>query len=140
MKMRELNLTESFASYDAKLVNAMWAFSAIASDGSLVLSCWQHKFKAPEKGLLRYTDQISRWKTNSPGKKLFIEHLSKAYDEQLPVRLVIVSTKDTAIVDAGEDASKLKKTFDVKKDIVGKVISFNGDDYMIDFRKQEKSK
>jgi hypothetical protein len=136
--MSNLTITDAFAKYGAELTNAMWAFSAIAEDGSLVISCWQHKFTIPEKGVLRYTDQLSRWpQSRSPGRDLFVEHLRKGYKERSAVRLVIVSTKETAIVDAGRDASKVKKIFHLKEDYVGSISSFDGDIYTIDFKKEE---
>jgi hypothetical protein len=135
--MSELSFTAAFASFGAKLANPMWAFSAMADDGALVISCWQHKFTMPEKGLLRYSDRLSRWqRMNMPGKNLLITHLTQAYEQKLPVRLVIASTSDTATVDAGEDASRLSKTFHVRKEFTGQVVAFDGDAYQIDFRKR----
>lgn len=134
--MAELRFTEAFAKYGAKLANPMWAFSAIAADGALVLSCWQHKFKVPEKGVLRYSDKLSRWQREGHiGKKLLTAHLTQAYEQKLPVRLIIAATTDPARVDAGEDASGLPKTFHLKEDFVGQVVSFDGDAYVIDFKK-----
>lgn len=134
--MAELKFTEAFAKYGAKLANPMWAFSAMAADGSLVISCWQHKFSMPEKGVLRYSDQLSRWKAeNHLGKNLLTSHITQAYEQKLPVRLVIATTSESARVDAGEDASNLPKTFHLKEDFVGQVVSFDGDAYVIDFRK-----
>jgi len=132
-----LNFTEAFARYGATLPNPQRAFSAIAPDGALVISCWQHKFTMPEKGLLRYSDCLSRWKDlKHPGRNLFVKHLGQAHTERLPVRLIIATAKDTGKVDAGEDASGLQKTFDVREEFVGQVVSFDGDAYVIDFRKR----
>ena len=132
--MAELKFTEAFAKYGAKLANPMWAFSAIAEGGSLVLSCWQHKFSMPEKGVLRYSDKLSRWKgENHLGKNLLTSHITQAYEQNLPVRLVIATTSEPARVDAGEDASALPKTFHLKENVVGHVVSFDGDSYVIDF-------
>ena len=138
--MSDLSFTAAFARYGAKLANPQWAFSAIAEDGSLVLSCWQHKFAVPEKGILRYSDCLSRWRRlNTPGRKLLSAHLAQAHKEKLRVRLVIASTKETGIVDAGEDAGGLPKTFHLREDFIGQVVSFDGDAYVIDFKKQEVS-
>jgi hypothetical protein len=135
--MSDLTITEAFAQYGATLKNPQWAFSALAADGSLVLSCWQHKFTIPERGVMRYTDRLSRWhRINAPGRNLLVEHLRQAHDKQLPVRLVIVSTSSTAVVDAGKDASSLPKTFHLKANYTGQVVSFDGDEFLIDFRKQ----
>lgn len=119
--MSELRFTEAFAIYGANLVNAQWAFSAIAEDGSLVLSCWQHKLTIPEKCILRYSDRLSRWQRVTPGKNLLCEHLSRAHDEQLPVRMVIATSKDPDAVDRGEEASGRQKSFHVREDFIGRV-------------------
>jgi hypothetical protein len=131
--MSTLTFSEAFAKYDAKLANPMWAFSAKATDGSIVLSCWSHKFNSPAKGVMRYADRLSRWRVNTPGKNLLISHISEAYASGLPVRLIIATTRDPAVVDAGDDASKIAKTFHVREDLVGRVTSFDGDNYVIDF-------
>jgi hypothetical protein len=135
--MSKLSFTEAFAKYGAKLVNAQWAFSAIARDGALVVSCWQHKFTIPSKGVLRYSDHISRWQRSAPGRNLLITHLEQAYKEKLRVRLIIASTKETAAVDAGDDVSGASKTFHLKEDFVGQIVSFDGDLFVIDFAKQQ---
>jgi hypothetical protein len=137
--MGKLSFTEAFAKYGAKLANPQWAFSAIAKDGALVVSCWQHKFTIPSKGILRYSDRLSRWQRSAPGKNLLITHLEQAYKENLRVRLIIVSTQETAAVDAGEDVSRASKTFHLKEDFIGKVVSFDGDAFVIDFAKQDTS-
>lgn len=43
--MTDINLSEAFAQYGAKLVNHQWAVSAISEDGALVMSCWAHYFR-----------------------------------------------------------------------------------------------
>lgn len=133
--MNNLSFTEAFAKYGAKLANPQWAFSAIAEDGSLVLSCWQHKIDI-KKGVWRYSDCLSRLRRQTPGRNLLAAHLDQTQKEKLRVRIVIVSTKETGVVDAGEDASRLPKTFDVREDFIGQVVSFDGDAYLIEFKKQ----
>ena len=138
--MSEITFTEAFAKYGAVLSNRQWSFSAIAPDGALVISCWQHKIKTAE-GLWRYSDCLSRFKqSNAAGRNEFIKHLRQAYDEKLRVRLiiVIVSPEDAARVDAGEDASGLRKTFHVREDYVGEIETFDGDAYTIAFKKTPK--
>ena len=132
--MSDLSFTEAFKAYGAKLANPMWAYSAIAQDGALVLSCWSHKLKLSD-GVLRYTDQLSRWKANTPGKRLLIEHLSMAKDANTPVRLVIAKTEQTDVVDRGDDASTIKKTFFVKPEVVGRVTHFDGENFELEFRR-----
>jgi hypothetical protein len=39
------------------------------------------------------------------------------------------------VVDSGADASKIKKTFHVRPDLVGRVSSFDGDNFIVEFRR-----
>lgn len=134
--MADLGFVEAFSKYGAQLANPMWAVSAIAKDGSLVISCWAHHFHAPEKGVLRYEDRLSRWSGNSPGNDLLRSHLASAQKDRLLVRLVVATTEDTEAVDSGHDASKVRKTFHVRNDVVGRIVEFDGDRFVIDFKKR----
>jgi hypothetical protein len=98
--MSELKITEAFAKYGARLANRQWAFSAISDDGSLVLSCWQHKITI-ENGDWRYSDCLSRFKRQAPGKNLLLAHLEQAHNEKLRVRIVIISTCRSGVARAG---------------------------------------
>jgi len=133
--MGNIGFVEAFEKFNTKLVNPMWAISAIATDGAMVMSCWSHAFKSGDKGVLRYVDNLSRWGGNNLGRDLLKEHLSKAFNEKLPVRLVVATTTDTASVDAGRDASKISKKFHIREDVVGKLSEYDGDNYVIDFTK-----
>ena len=133
--MSTLGFVEAFAKFGAKPDNPMWAVSAIADDGALVLSCWAHYFKSGGPGVSLYGDRLSRWAGNVLGNSLLRSHLSKAFAERLPVRMVVATTQETSAVDHGHDASKVKKTFHVREDVVGRVISFDGDNYVIEFRR-----
>lgn len=130
-----MSYTEAFSSFGATLVNPQWAYSAIANDGSLVISCWSHKF-IPENNVLVYRDRLSRWRGNSPGKNLLIDHLTRARDQALPVRLVIATTDQPDVVDRGEEASTIHKTFHIRRDLVGTVTLFDDDNFVIEFRRQ----
>jgi len=130
-----MNFTEAFAKYGAKLVNPQWAVSAIADDSSLVMSCWAH-YITRHNDALRYTDRLSRWSSNAAGNNLLKEHLTKAYSEKLPVRFIQVKTTDTEAVNTGNDASKVKKSFSIRPDLVGEIVNFDGDEVVIDFKKQ----
>jgi len=134
-KMRELGFVEAFAKHGAKLVNPQWAVSATAEDGALVVSCWGHLIKTPAKGVMVYEDHLSRWDRNKAGSSLLRGHLEEAMRESLPVRLVIATAEDPALVDRGDDASKTKKTFHIPDGVEGRVIAFDGDKFVIEFRK-----
>jgi hypothetical protein len=130
-----MNYTEAFAHYGATLVNPVWAYSAITDDGSLVLSCWGHRFRFPFRGggALRYADRFSRWSTNHPGKSLLQKHLKQAFEGGLEVRLVIASVEDTDSIDLGKPASKVRKTIDVRDDLIGEVVELTSEGFAVDF-------
>jgi hypothetical protein len=133
--MATLNYTEAFRAFKAKLTNPMWAYSAIAEDGAVVLSCWSHKLKL-NNGVLTYSDRLSRWEPNTPGKNLLAQHLRAALDKGLAVRLIVATTDQPDVVDRGEAADKIKKTFHIKPGVIGKVTLFDGDNFLIEFRKK----
>ena len=118
----------------------MWAVSAQAADGSIVISCWSNYFSRPDKETLRYTDTLSRWEGNTPGNNLLREHLLLAQAGSLPIRLVVATAQNTLALDQGWDASKISKTFHVKPEVVGQLTSFNGDEFIIDYRSNNSFK
>lgn len=130
-----MSFTECFAHYGAKLPNRQWAVSAIAENGELVVSCWRPYLSRPEPETLRYTDKLSRWAGNAPGNRLLRSHIEEAFDSRRSVRLVIATPADRRIVDDGTDASAVKKTFHVKPEVTGVVASFDGDEFVIDFKR-----
>jgi hypothetical protein len=136
--MAKLSLSECFTRYGAKLVNPMWAVSAQATDGAIVISCWSNYFSRLDKETLRYTDTLSRWEGNSAGNNLLRKHLLLAQADPLPIRLVVATAQNTLAVDQGWDASKITKTFHVKPGLVGQLTLFDGDQFIIDYRRCAK--
>jgi len=132
--MADLGLKQAFARFKADLSNPMWQVSAIAEDGSLVVSCWT-KYLVTEQRVMRYTDRLSRWGNNKPGNNLLKEHLTVALKTSIPVRLIMAKAENDADLDEIVDASKIKKTFHVRDDVVGMVSSFDGDTFVVEFRK-----
>jgi hypothetical protein len=49
--------------------------------------------------------------------------------------MVVATTTETEAVDQGHDASTVKKTFHVREDVLGRVTTFDGDNYTIEFRR-----
>src|SRR6266496_6066509 len=129
--MKKLTLTAAFASYGAKLKNTRWACSAIANDGEMVISGWNHFLQSHVDGHKRYEDHLSRWLGNYRGRNLLATHLKTAVEDDLPVRLVIATLHDPTERSRG-DASSLPKTFSIEKDLVGKVVTFDGDSFAIE--------
>ena len=132
--MGNLTLSEAFAEYSAKLLNPQWAVSALADDGAVVISCWFHYLKTVD-GILRYEDTLSRWSGNAAGNNLCRQHVGDAFKNNRPVRIVIARTEDTATVDSGQDASKVKKEFYTKPETIGRITHFDGDKFTIDFKR-----
>lgn len=135
--MSNMTVNEAFAQYGAKLANRLWALSSLAENGDLVVSCWSHYFKTPEKGTLRYIDALSRLKTNEAGHSLLKGHLADALKDNTPVRIVFATTQETALVDAGLDISAASKRYHVRKDIKGHVVTFDGDKFVMEFKRDE---
>jgi hypothetical protein len=133
--MATLSYTDAFRCYGAKLANPQWAYSGLADDGAIVLSCWSHKLNLVD-GVLHYKDRLSRWRPNPAGKNLLVEHLRLGHEEARSVRLIIATTTQPAVVDRGEDASTIPKTFHIRDDVVGKVTLFDGDNYALEFRRK----
>lgn len=131
--MSKLTLTEAFAHYGATLRNVQWAVSDIAN-GHLVVSLWAHKFRKAVDGIMPYEDRLSRW--SGAGNSLFRQHLEQAYQDKLPVRAVIVRAEDPDAVDYGVDASTIKKSFSVRPELVGRVSKYDGDEFVIEFRRK----
>ena len=136
--MANLNMTTAFNRYGAKLANAQWAVSAISDSGELVVSCWKH-YLSPRDGKLVYTDRLSRWAGNKPGNNLLRDHLQAAIIDQTNVRLVIAKSDDPATIDSDKPASGTQNTFGVREDLVGRVSAFDGDEFVLEFVKDDKS-
>lgn len=131
--MARLGITEAFARYDATLRNTQWSVSAWLPTGDLVVSLWDHHYRKGPSGTMEFSDSFDRWEGH--GNKEFRENVRKAYEEHKAVRLVIVKTDQVERVEAGEDASKLKKEFFVRDDLVGEVVEIDGDRYVFRFRR-----
>src|SRR5690348_16201686 len=69
---------DAFAKFGAKLESPVHGRSAIAGDGSLVLSCSILCFRRPGPGVLRYEDLLSRDPPDKKNTALLGEHLTLA--------------------------------------------------------------
>lgn len=131
--MARIGIQEAFAKYGAKLHNVQWSVSAWTPDGSLVVSLWAHHYRKGPSDTVEYADSLARWR--GPGNNEFRKNVARAFAERSKVRLVVVSTLDTNRIQAGEDASKIKKNFDAKEDFVGEVAELNGESYVFRFHR-----
>lgn len=123
-----LSLVDAFGRFGARPGNRIRALSAIAADGAVVLNCSQQHFAHPSPGVLRYEDKLSRGPQDSKDAVLLGQHLTLARDGELPVRM---------IVGFSPDPKRGASRYHVRPDLIGKVVGFDGDTFMIDFTRPQ---
>jgi hypothetical protein len=128
-----LSLTAAFEKLGAKPCSRVRSASVIALDGALVLNCAHTLFGHPSRGVLRYEDKLSRGGTSVREAEQLRQHLILARDGGLTVRMVIT----TALTGVKGDRSS--RTFHARPDLVGKVVQFDGDHFIVDFRRCEQA-
>ena len=124
-----LSLVDAFGRFGAKPANRLRGQSAIAADGALVLSCSYAKFGHPAQGVLRYEGKLAKDGEDAAVNELLGQHLKLAHDGNLPVRLVVMTSTEDAV------KNKVSRSFHVRPDLVGKLISFDGESYAVDFKR-----
>lgn len=124
-----LNLIDAFGKFGAKPSNRLRSLSAMAADGAMVLNCSRAYFGHPTQGVLRYEDRLSREATASKDTELLGQHLALARDGALPVRMVVTSAADE---------KRRTRSFHVRSDLIGKVVKFDGDHFIVDFTRREE--
>jgi hypothetical protein len=126
-----LSLIDAFGKFGAKPSNRLRSLSAMAADGAMVLNCQQAYFAHPSRGVLRYEDRLSRESADSKDAQLLGQHLKLAQDGALPVRMVVTSLVD------GKSGTTSRRCH-VRPDLIGKVVTFDGDLFIIDFARTEE--
>ena len=126
-----LSLLEAFGKFGSKPTNRLHALSAMAADGAMVLNCSPAYFGHPAQGVLRYEDKLSREAAGTKVTELLGQHLTLARDADLPVRMVVTSV-----------ATEKKRSVSchVRSDLIGKVVSFDGDHFIVDFTRLEEAR
>ncbi|WP_322469177.1 hypothetical protein SOM08_14430 [Hydrogenophaga sp. SNF1] len=133
--MAKLGINAAFAEYGAVLKNPQWSVSAWTPSGDLVLSLWDHHFrKGAPPGMMDFADSFNRW--SGHGNAEFRENVRKAYATGSRIRLVIVKTDQIERVQAGEDASKIRKEFFLREEMIGWVHELTDEHYVIRFRRK----
>ncbi|HEX4389488.1 MAG TPA: hypothetical protein VH109_12760 [Steroidobacteraceae bacterium] len=125
-----LSLRDAFAKFDAKPSNRLRGLSALAGDGALVLNCSLAYFGRPGRGVLRYEDRLSRQAPGNSDAELLGRHLTLAHAGALPVRMVVSSRTP-------ESSENSSPSCHVRPDLIGKVASFDGDHFIVDFRRAD---
>jgi hypothetical protein len=124
-----LSLTDAFGRFGAKPASRLRALSALAADGALVLNCRRSFFGHSSPGVLRYEDKLSREAGGATGTGLLSQHLTLARDGALPVRMIVTSPAD----EKGGSRS-----CHVRPDLIGVVVKFDGDHFIVDFKRREE--
>jgi hypothetical protein len=127
--MVSYSLSSAYASFGATPLSKLRALSAMAADGSMVMSCAPPYFVRSAPGVLRYEDKLTRTPDDVRGRKLLGEHLTLARDGSLPVRMVVV---------APPPRGRTSRSVHVRADLIGKVTQFDGDHFIVDFMRPEE--
>ena len=133
--MYEINLLEAFARYKVK--SGRRTRSAMTPDGDLVISCWYGGFKKAQAEILRYEEDLGG-QTNETTKALRT-HLAQALSNEWEVR-VIVAVEIAGIADGTPDCpvvTAARTAYYARKDLLGRVCSFDGERFIVEFRRAE---
>ncbi|MEJ0035729.1 MAG: hypothetical protein WDO68_06580 [Gammaproteobacteria bacterium] len=125
--MATLSLVEAFATYGGKPANRLHSLSAVAGDGTaIILGCIASRFGHPAAGVLRYESKLPPEPNRAAEAAKLGEHLTLARDGKLPVRMIIIQEKP-------QPEGNVKREVHVRTDLIGSVVSFDGDTYVVDF-------
>ena len=130
--MMNLTLIDAFGRFGAKPASRLGSLSAMAVDGAMVLNCLPAHFGHPARGVLRYETRISAVQAESNVVTSLSEHLMRARDSGLPVRMVVTFA----------ERQKAGKTgrYHVRPDLIGKVVEFDGDRFVVDFTRPQAAR
>jgi len=121
--MENLSLEVAYGRYGAQIVNKQRSLSAVAADGSLVLTCLSERFSRPGAGVLRYSAQLSQEAGVSSRVNELAAQVKSAQDSGSDVRAVVITPP----------RGMVRRVIHVRKDLVGKVVEFDGDNFVVDF-------
>jgi hypothetical protein len=122
-KMENLSLEVAYGRYGAQISNKQRSLSAIAADGSLVLTCLAGRFSRPGAGILRYSAQLSQEGGAASRVAELGANVQSARDSDAPVRAVVITPPKGMV----------RRVIHVRTDLVGKVVDFDGDTFAVDF-------
>ena len=124
-----LSLIDAFSRFGAKPASRLGSLSAMAADGAMVLNCLPANFGHPVPGVLRYETKLSTAEAESKVVTTLGEHLTRARDANLPVRMVVTFAR--------EKAGAKARSYHVRPDLLGKVVEFDGDRFVVDFTRPQ---
>lgn len=127
--MMNLSLFDAFGRFGAKPSRRMSSLSAMAMDGALVLNCRFAHFSHPVRGVLRYETSLSAAQAGAEVVSTLSDHLTRARDGDLPVRMVVTIPE--------REKSGKSGGYYVRPDLIGKVAEFDGDRFVVDFTRPQ---
>jgi hypothetical protein len=130
MRVMNLSLFDAFGKFGAKPSSRFGSLSAIAADGAMVINCRQANFSHPAPGVLRYETRLSSEQAAAGVLKSLGEHLGRAREGELPVRMVVTFAQRQKTAKTGG--------YYVRADLIGKVADFDGDHFAIDFTRLQE--
>jgi hypothetical protein len=130
--MNDSNLMEAFASYNVK--PARRARSAMTQDGNLVISCWYAFFKKAQVEVLRYEEDLAGQTTEIA--KALRAHVAAALSNECEVRVIVAVEPQTPVADSVA-VTAARTTYYPRKDLVGHVSSFDGERFVVEFRRAQ---
>lgn len=132
--MNEVNLKEAFSRYNVRLTKS--ARSAVTHDRALVLSCSYGRFQPAQSGVMKYEEDLSG-ETGSAATLLRV-HLADAVTNELDIRLIVAVPAQhvpAADVEDPTPTRAARSSFYARKDLVGRVTFFDGQRFVVEFRK-----
>ena len=126
--MANVSLLEAFAIFGGKPANRLHSVSAIASGGAeMILGCSASRFRHPARGILRYEGTLAQETEHPTEMQSLGQHLTQARDGNLPIRMIVITQKPEAAT------GKVTREIHVRVDLIGKLIEFDGEKFVIDF-------
>lgn len=129
MNLLEIGL--AVKQYNAFLRNINWSICAENSGEELVVRLWDHHFGKPSDNTIRYKDHIPSW--SGLGNYELSRALDKAKETNQVIRAVIAHTESPKAVETEQDASKFKSTYSVRKDLIGSLEVWDGNNFEVKF-------
>ena len=130
--MSEVNLLEAFLSYKVK--PSTRARSAVTEDRALVLSCTYGRFQRAQSGILKYEEDLSG--ETGAAATLLRTHLADALANELDIRLIIaMPVQQAPSLETVVVTRPARTSFHPRKDLVGRVTFFDGQRFVVEFRK-----
>ena len=125
-----MGISDEFKKFGAKQKNVQWSVSSFNSKNELILSLWEQYFSKIDGGLV-YNDKVSRW--SGLGNQEFRQNFELAYKNKASVRVIISKSSKPDNIENGISGSQSKNTFHAKTDWIGKILLWDGDNFSIEF-------